>query len=328
MSKTSTDWLPGPRLNDCRISGATMGTRYSARFAAPPQADLGGLAAALEAAVTAVDRQMSNWRADSDLMRLNQAAPDRWVPIPTELASVLSRALEIGRETGNAFNIGVGDLVAAWGFGPPAARAPQRPAAVPCPPAHQLLELDLPNGRARKQGPVALDLCGIAKGFGVDEMARVLDAQGLGAWLVGIDGELRTRGSRPDGSAWAIALEAPRDDLRTAMGVVELADAAVATSGDYRHWTWVDGQRVSHTMDPRRGAPLCGELAAVTVIAGRCMDADAYATALMVAGEGDGLRLARQLGLDALFVSREGDGFRAVGTGALGNGPGAPRPAG
>lgn len=328
MSKTSIDWLPGPRLNDCRISGATMGTRYSARFAAPPQAGLGGVAAALDAAVAAVDRQMSNWRADSDLTRLNQAAPDRWVPIPPELATVLSRALEIGRESGNAFNIGVGDLVAAWGFGPAPAHGPQRPAAAPRPPAHEMLELDLPNGRARKHGPVALDLCGIAKGFGVDELARLLDAQGLNSWLVGIDGELRTRGTRPDGAAWAIALEAPRDDLRTAMGVVELADAAVATSGDYRHWVRVDGRRVSHTMDPRRGAPLCGGLAAVTVIAGCCMDADAYATALMVAGEGEGLALAGRLGLDALFVSREGDGLRAAGTGALGDGPPASRPAG
>lgn len=320
MSKTSIDWLPGPRLQDCRVSGATMGTRYSARFAAPPQADLRGLATALEAAVTAVDRQMSNWRADSDLMRLNQAAPARWVAIPPELATVLARALEIGRETGNAFNIGVGDLVAAWGFGPAAAPVLQQPAAVPRPPAHALLELDLPNGRARKLAPVTLDLCGIAKGFGVDELGRVLDAQGLTSWLVGIDGELRTRGTRPDGSAWTIALEAPRDDLRTAMGVVELADAAVATSGDYRHWALVDGRRVSHTMDPRSGAPLQGGLAAVTVIAGCCMDADAYATALMVAGEGEGLPLARRLGLDALFVSRAGDGWRAAGTGALGGG--------
>ena len=169
--------------------------------------------------------------------------------------------------------------------------------------------------RARKHGPVALDLCGIAKGFGVDELARVLDRHGIGSWLVGIDGEMRTRGAKPDGAPWAIALEAPDDERRAAMGVVELGDAAIATSGDYRHWIEIDGKRVSHTMDPRAGHPLPGALACVTVIAPVCTDADAYATALMVLGDQAGHECARRLGLDALFVSRVGDALRATGTG-------------
>jgi thiamine biosynthesis lipoprotein len=179
------------------------------------------------------------------------------------------------------------------------------------------LEIDVAGCRARKQGPVALDLCGIAKGFGVDELARVLERHGIESWLVGIDGEMRSRGSKPDGSPWAIALEAPDDERRAAMGVVELADAAIATSGDYRHWIKVDGQRISHTMDPRGGHPLQGALASVTVIAPLCADADAYATALMVLGEGAGHDQARRLGLDALFVARAGDGLRASGTGCF-----------
>jgi len=317
MSKTSIDWLPDARLNDCRTSGETMGTRYSARFHAPPGADVRAISAALSSAVTAVDGQMSNWQADSDLSRLNRAAPDAWVSIPTNLAKVLTRALEIGRDTDNAFNAGVGDLVNRWGFGPagrqgtPAAQADSRPR----PPLHELLEIDVAGCRARKHGPVALDLCGIAKGFGVDELARVLEANGIGAWLVGIDGEMRARGLKPDGSPWAIALEAPQDDVREAMAVIELDDAAVATSGDYRHWAVVGGQRLSHTMDPRTGAPLRSALASVTVVAPRCMDADAYATALMVLGDAPGRELAQRLGLDALFVLRDGEGFRTTGAG-------------
>jgi thiamine biosynthesis lipoprotein len=323
MSKTSIDWLPAWRLNDCRSSGDTMGTRYSARFHAPAAADVKGIAAALAAAVGAVDRQMSNWKADSDLTRLNRAAPDVWTPIPSNLAQVLARALAIGRETGQAFDIGVGDLVDAWGFGHSGARRQPPPAAASRAPAHALLEIDLPGSRARKHGPVTLDLCGIAKGFGVDELARVLDARGIGSWLVGIDGELRARGAKPDGAAWTIALEAPDEERRAAMGTVEIADAAVATSGDYRHWAWVDGDRVSHTIDPRTGAPLRQGPASVTVIAGCCMDADAYATALMVLGAQHGQILARRLGLDALFVARQGEGFHAEGTGAFGAASGA-----
>jgi thiamine biosynthesis lipoprotein len=317
MSKTSIEWLPGPRLNDCRASGDTMGTRYSARFHAPPGVDVKAIAACLHAAVTQVDRQMSNWKADSDLSRLNGAPPDAWTPIPANLAAVLARAVDIGRETNNAFNIGVGDLVDAWGFGPAQACLPARVAAAsrPRPPLDTLLDIDQAGCRARKQGPIALDLCGIAKGFGVDELARVLDGHGIGSWLVGIDGEMRARGCKPDGSPWAIALESPQDDRRAAMGVIELGDAGVATSGDYRHWVEVDGHRVSHTMDPRTGTPLQNRLASVTVMAARCMDADAYATALMVLGEAAGHDCAQRLGLDALFVMRDKDGFRTSGTG-------------
>ena len=316
MSKTSIEWLPEAGLNDCRASGDTMGTRYSARFTVPPHADVKAIAAALDAAVTAVDRQMSNWKPDSDLSRLNRAAPGDWIQVPANLATVLQRSIGIGRETGHAFDIGVGDLVDAWGFGPSAAPPPRAPvAAQPRAPIETLIEVDVAGGRVRKHGPVSLDLCGIAKGFGVDELGRVLDAQGIGSWLVGIDGEMRVRGTKPDGSAWAIALEAPEHDRRRAMAVIELGDAAIATSGDYRHWIDVDGARVSHTMDPRSGAPLRNALASVTVIAATCMDADAYATALMVLGEDAGLLLARRLGLDALFVTRDGRALRTAGAG-------------
>lgn len=320
MSKTFIEWLPGSQLNDCSTSGDTMGTRYSARFHAPAGADLRLIVAELANGVTAVDNQMSNWKADSDLSRLNRSAPDDWVSISANLAAVLVRAIDIGRETGNAFNIGVGDLVDAWGFGPSGS---QRPPDVPegprpRPPVDELLEIDVAGSRARKHGPVSLDLCGIAKGFGVDELARVLNRHGIDSWLVGIDGEMRSRGGKPDGSPWSIALESPEDERRAAMGVVELGDAAIATSGDYRHWIKVGGKRVSHTMDPRTGKPLRDALASVTVISPVCTDADAYATALMVLGEEAGREQAQRLGLDAFFVARVGDGLRATGIGFFG----------
>jgi len=319
MSKMSIEWLPGSGLNLCRTSGSTMGTRYTARFHAPEGTALRCIVTELADAVTAVDDQMSNWKADSDLSRLNRAAAGDWVPVSANLAAVLARAIEIGRETGNAFNIGVGDLVGAWGFGPGGGTRPPilEREARPCPAMDELLEIDRAGCRARRLLPVALDLCGIAKGFGVDELARVLNRHGIGSWLVGIDGEIRSRGVKPDGAPWAIALEAPEDERRAAMGMVELGDAAIATSGDYRHWIRVDGRRVSHTMDPRVGRPSGGPLACVTVVAPVCADADAYATALMVLGAQAGQECARGLGLDAFFVSRVGDGLLASGTGCF-----------
>jgi len=319
----SIEGLPVAQLKLFRISGATMGTRYTAAFHAASNIDEQALAAQLAAAVGAVDEQMSNWKADSDLSRLNRAAPGCWVPVSRNLAALLARALEIGRDTGNAFNIGVGELVDRWGFGPsgelrvPRTDSVDAARAAPCAPVDELIEVDVQRCRVRKRASVGLDLCGIAKGFGVDELARVLREHRIGSWLVGIDGEMRASGSKPDGSPWAIALEAPDYERHAAMGVIELTDSAIATSGDYRHWADVDGQRISHTMDPRTGAPLRAAVASVTVMAPTCAEADAYATALMVLGAEAGKDYAQRRGLDALFVVRDGDTLRTTGTGCF-----------
>ena len=152
-----------------------------------------------------------------------------------------------------------------------------------------------------------LDLNGIAKGYGVDRLAGALDDFGITAGLVGIDGEMRALGLRPDGEAWSIAVEAPDRERRTPNSILVLTDAAVATSGDYRHWVEVQGKRLSHTMDPGRGAPILKPPTSVTVIAQSCAEADAWATALMVLGADRGAELARKRGLNALFLLRDDD---------------------
>jgi thiamine biosynthesis lipoprotein len=119
---------------------------------------------------------------------------------------------------------------------------------------------------------------------------------------------MRAIGLRPDGAPWAIAVEAPDPDRRAPHSILALHDAAVATSGDYRHWVEVQGRRLSHTMNPRSGAPLVETPASVTVAARSCAEADAWATALMVLGCDAGAARARELGLDALFLLRDNAG--------------------
>ena len=312
MSKMSTEPVRQA------LNGPTMGTRWSALFFAPPGFDSAPVQAALQAAVDTVDAQMSTWRPDSDLMRLNAAPVGEWQDIPLDLARVLTLALAVGRDSGGAFDIGMGDAVSAWGFGPASADPQAIRTAMQAPrrPAHEVLELD--GNRVRMSAPIALDLNGIAKGYGVDRLAEVLSACGILDALVGIDGEMRALGLRPDGTPWTIAVEAPARDRRAPHSILTLQDAAVATSGDYRHWVTVQGRDLSHTMDPARGAPLLASPASVTVIAPTCAEADAWATALMVKGVDAGTKLARQAGLDALFLTRDdADGVQGIGVGKL-----------
>ncbi|MBD3803642.1 MAG: FAD:protein FMN transferase [Thioclava sp.] len=312
MSKTSSD------LVRHALHGPTMGTRWTALFFAPPERDPAPIREALQAAVEEVDAQMSSWKPDSDLMRLNAAAQGEWVAVPERLAEVLRLGLEIGKASEGAFDIGLGDAVTAWGFGPEDAAPDRIRAAMSAQrqPAFERLELD--DGRARKRGPLVLDLNGIAKGYGVDRLAQTLAAQGIEAGLVGIDGELRASGLRPDGTPWTIAVESPDPMRRTPHSILALENASVATSGDYRHWIDLGARRLSHTMDLSRGAPLLSSPASVTVVARSCAEADAWATALMVLGPEGGPTLARKYQFSALFLMREEDGsVSSVGEGSL-----------
>jgi thiamine biosynthesis lipoprotein len=304
------------------LHGPTMGTRWSASVDADNTMDLAALHQDLAAAVEQVDEQMSPWKPNSDLMRLNRAPVDYWVDLPAEILEVLDCALDVRRLSAGAFDPCVGALVDAWGFGAvrnaPDAQAIHAARQFTPLAAHGYLELDRPSGRARKRAPLQLDLCGIAKGYAVDCMVTVLQEHGVRHALVALDGELRAVGGQACGVPWAVALERPEAGRRAVQGVIELENLAVATSGDYRRYLEVGDARLAHTMDARRCAPVNNTVASVTVLARTCMRADAWATALLVAGPDKGLAKVQHMGMDVLFMLRRAEGLMEVGMGRFG----------
>lgn len=298
MPKTATDPL--------RLQGRSMGTLWRVTVDGAVD-DPAALQDACQATVDLVDRQMSTWTADSDLMRLNAAPVGDWIDLPPELICVLEAGIKVSRMTDGAFEMNVGDAVRAWGFtggqadlaAIRAASSQRRLSAVVA------LEMDVTRNRARKTAPLALDLSGIAKGYAVDRLADLLSARGVGPALCEIDGELRATGPRRDGGPWAVAVQDPDGAGGADAGQAGFAldYGAIATSGDYRHFVTVRGKRLSHTMDPQRGAPLLDGPASVTVLAPTCMMADAMATALMVMGAQRGADFARAQGIRALILS-------------------------
>jgi thiamine biosynthesis lipoprotein len=304
------------------LHGPSMGTRWSATLDADDSLDINALQHDLATAVDQVDQQMSPWKPDSDLMRVNRAPVDVWVALPAEMLEVLGCALDVQRLSAGAFDPCVGGLVNAWGFGGqgdvPDAQAIRMARQSQPLATHASLELDRVEGRVRKRAPLQLDLCGIAKGFAVDRMAHVLQEHGVRYALAALDGELRALGAQSSGASWSVALESPEHDRRAVRGVIELEELAVATSGDYRRCMEVGGARLAHTMDPRRWVPVNNDVASVTVLASSCMQADAWATALLVAGPGEGLAMAQRMGMDVLFLLRRGEGLIELGLGRFG----------
>lgn len=316
MPKTITD--RGERA----LSGPTMGTVWQVLVDDPlPEDHRARLTTALQAAVNEVDDQMSTWKPDSALMRLNAAPLNAWLPLPRALLTVLEAGLAISAATEGAFEMNMGAAVRAWGFGPAPMdlSAIRAASAAPRIRATDALQIDAAMGLARKTAPLSLDLSGIAKGYGVDRLAETARALGVAHALCLIDGEVRALGTRRDGHPWTVGIDRPDDPghftPRGSHSVIALADTAVATSGNYRHFVDVRGTRLAHTMHPDTAAPLVNSPASITVMGQSCMMADAMATALMVMGAPKGRALAARQGLHTLFLMPEGAGLAATGTG-------------
>ena len=260
-----------------------------------------------------IEGRMSHYRPESELSRFNRGRTTESRPMSPETLGVVAEALAVSRASGGAFDVTVGPLVDAWGFGS-AGRAPAAPdrallSVLRSRVGFDLLELDPAAATLRKrQRDVVVDLSAIAKGYAVDALATLLAERGFGDYLVEIGGELRAGGGNEEGAPWRVAIERPLPGAPAAQRIVPLTDAALATSGDYRNFYDLDGARVSHTVDPRTGRPVTHGLLSVSVIAERCSLADARSTALNVLGPETGYALAVEQGWAALFVTDDGSG--------------------
>lgn len=292
------------------LYGETMGTRWRVDLCAPGRAPLDALHAAVQARLDTVVAQMSTWEPGSDICRFNRTASGSWHLLPDDFFAVMDCALRVAEASDGAFDPAIGALVAAWGFGAGARRqhAPDAAAldAARRMPGWRALRLRRDTRELLQPGGVSLDLSAIAKGYGVDAVVDLLRERGIAAALVDVGGELRGFGRKPDGTPWRVLVEAGDDDAGGAPCVLELADAAVATSGPRWHRYRADGRERSHTIDPRGGAPVADAPVAVSVLADDAMHADAWATALTVMGVGAGHAFATARGLAARLVPAGG----------------------
>lgn len=308
------------RLPEFELTGNTMGTTYSVKLIAPGEnVDKDDLQSRITETLAAVDKLTSTWRDDSELSQFNANSSTEWIDVSVEFCTTIESALAVSRASDGAFDITVGPLVNLWGFGPKGERQEPPDTAdidvIMADVGYEGLEAQCDQPAVRKRsGAIYIDLSGWAKGYGVDQVATVLDDFALNDYLVEIGGELRMRGQNAEGKKWAIAIEAPSTTTRRPQSVLRLTDASVATSGDYRNYFEHDGILYSHTIDARTGRPVTHDLAAVTVISETAAYADAMATALLVLGPDTGLSLAEDLGIAGYFLVRNQTGIMELTT--------------
>lgn len=252
----------------------------------------------IEAELMKVDGEFSMFNPQSTVARINKG--DSTVERSEMFSEVYQLAQTVSKETDGAFDITVAPLVNAWGFGFKHEQMPT-PEQV-----DSLLQL-------RNQ----MDFSAIAKGYGCDVVARLLESHGIHNYMVEIGGEVVVSGKNAKGDDWHIGITKPTDDSLSVEGemqtVLTITDHAMATSGNYRNFYYQGGRKYAHTIDPRTGYPVQHSLLSATVLAENCATADAYATSFMVLGvEGTKAVLARHPELMAYLIYTDEKGQLAT----------------
>jgi thiamine biosynthesis lipoprotein len=299
------------------LQGRTMGTTYNIKVVATPEhVESLQLHKKIEKVLKQINQEMSTYIPSSEISLFNKATSGETFEISNGFSRVLEESIRLGELSNGKLDITVGPLVNLWGFGPE-----QRPEKVP---SEALLtstlakvglkNLHLDGNKLSKDiSDLYIDLSTTAKGYGVDIVAELIEANGIVNYLVEIGGEMRLRGFKHTGELWAIAIEKPIQDpsgeQRAVHQVIIPKDNAVATSGDYRNYFEADAQRFSHIIDPATGKPINHNLVSVTVIHPSSMTADGLSTTLMVMGAEQGMEFAVENNLAALFIFKTEHGF-------------------
>ncbi|MBT0585904.1 FAD:protein FMN transferase [Alteromonas sp. SM 2104] len=289
-----------------------MGTTYNVKYSPIEGVDDVVVHQDIEDTLIRVNALMSTYDPASELSRFNQYNGKDTFPLSAETLAVMSEAKRIAELTDGALDITIGPVVNLWGFGPTqrAEKVPAKPVVEQTLAQTGIEKLILGRNSAHKALPALyVDLSTIAKGYGVDAVVSVLEAQGLDNYLVEIGGEMRVAGTKLNGQRWRIAIEKPVSTERSLQKIIEIGNNGIATSGDYRNYYEQDGVRYSHIIDPRTGYPIQHNLVSVTVVHPSAMTADGLATALLVKGAAEAMNLAEENELAVLLISKEGDEF-------------------
>ena len=301
------------------FSGQTMGTTYFVKIVSENSAiDHGKIQKGVDSVLTLMNQHLSIWDPNSEISLFNQNRQKALIVVSPHLRNVISKSLEISDETNGAFDITVFDLMSLWGFGPNPRDG--------LPSDVQIEELKnrtgyqsvilVPEGVRKLNSDLKLDVNAIAKGYGVDQVFEWILDKGFESVFVEIGGEVRCIGKNQNGQSWRVGIIDPKISVSPGeelSAIVNLDGKAMATSGNYRNFIEINGQILGHTIDPRTGFPVETDVLSVSVITHSCMEADGWATALMVLNFEEGNKLiSERRDLNVLWIVETKDGQRRI----------------
>lgn len=297
-----------------KLSGNAQGTTYHISFWSPKNVDLKVTAKNVETEFSRIDKQLSNYRPDSAIEQFNAMLSDQPQSVDAEIVSLIEQARAVSNASNGCYDLTIKPLFELWGFTKDALTLPSEAtikATLKGVGLAQLEHLDANHLRKRNSN-LKVDLSSIGQGYSVSRITSLLEQQGIKDYMVEIGGELQTRGQKPEGQPWRIALEKPLSGERTLHKIITIQRTiplAIMTSGTYRHYFDVDGKRYSHILDARTGKPVTHTTVSVSVLHNDPTLADAWSTALLCLGKDEGIKAANKAGIAALFIEQQGEEF-------------------
>jgi FAD:protein FMN transferase len=305
-----------------KLAGHAQGTTYHISFWQSRPIDAEALNQAIQAEFARIDQQLSNYRPDSVIEQFNANASTQVQAVGNEITQLVDLARIVGIASQGCYDLTVKPLFELWGFSQDSFTPPTDAAIKASLALVGLNQVETVNAnQLRKTKPqVRVDLSSVGQGYSVGRISSILEQQGIKDYLVEVGGELQTRGRKPNGQPWRIALEKPLPGERTLHKVITIKRTeplAVMTSGTYRHYFDKDGKRYSHILDARTGKPITHSTVSVSVLHQDPTQADAWSTALLCLGKTDGLAAANQTGIAALFIEQDNAAFNEFASDSL-----------
>ncbi len=301
-----------------KLEGNAQGTTYHISYISPGNINHHP---AIDSILKVIDSSMSTWLPVSIISRINENYPG--VLVDHHFTEVFNKSVDISKKTNGVFDVTVGPLVNAWGFGF------TKKANVDSAMIDSLLRfvgykmVKLQGRKIIKEKPqIKLDFNAIAQGYSVDVMAGYLESKGIANYLVELGGELKARGKKYQ-EDWKVGIDKPNENQteeRPLEAIITLKDRALSTSGNYRKFYVENGKKYSHTINPSTGYPAKQNILSATVLADNCMTADAYATSFMVMGlEGSKqfLQENKELNLEVYFIYDENGQWKTYTSASL-----------
>ena len=295
-----------------------MGTSYHISYQLPKDADAAAIQASIDKRLVQINDSMSTYQEDSTISTFNRLGINQPLAIDADFSEVLDISRQVYQYSNGAFDPTVMPLVETWGFGSQLTvdRLQSPPSADEIARAKALVDFDsvIKEGHTlyKTKAGIGLDFSAVAKGYGVDVIASVLQSDyNIHNYMVEIGGEVATSGISKQGQAWQIAIDAPFEEstVSTRQTIALIRQPTynghkmhLATSGNYRNAVTFNGKRYSHTIDPTTGEPIVGGAPSVTVAADSVALADAWATALTAMPYPQALKVAQQQNIATLFV--------------------------
>jgi FAD:protein FMN transferase len=305
-----------------KLSGEAQGTTYHISFWSDKHVDTAAVDKLIKDEFTRIDAEISNYRPDSRIEKLNATESSEPLETTAEIIGLIETARTVSIASDGCYDLTIKPLFDLWGFKADKLNIPSKADLQAALQQVGFKQINIVNAtHIQKLNPkLRIDLSSIAQGYSVERMGSLLEQQGINNYLVEIGGELQTRGKKPDGSAWRVAVEKPISSERTMHKVLTIKRTeplAVMTSGTYRHYFDKDGKRYSHILDAKTGSPVDHTTVSVTVLHDNPTLADAWSTAMLCLGKKRGLDVANKFGIAVLFIEQQGEAFNELKSGSF-----------